>query len=651
MAIVKMNEFTLFAFESQKDKVLEALQGFEAVQFINLQSEKFIEDHKDLDFLKKDAADSECMVYEENLSKIKFALDFLKGYVPQKSGIKALIEEKKVITYDEIKKRMKSCNWQKIYEDLKNSDEKLNSLLNKKAKYQAEINSLSLWEKFDASNKDLKALKLSSYFLGSMPKQYEEEFNKEFNKEVPDGYLEIFNRDNQNIYIFALVLKENEIKGKEIIKKYGYSEFTFNYDEKPKDIIKNYSDEIPRILSEVELMEEEIRKYRDTYEELQIAYDYYNNLKIRDDASDNFLKTDKIIAISGWTTKESDEKLIDLIESVVGNDYYIEFSDADDKEIENVPIKLKNNGFASSFESLVEMYSMPVYSEIDPTPILSVFYFIFFGMMLSDAGYGLIMVIASIIVLSKIKDKEKRKTFKLYFYAGISTIIWGAIYGGWFGDLLPKYFGINIPYLLNPATNITQIFVMSLVFGIIHIFVGLGIKAYILIRDGRLKDAVYDVFTWYITLIGSILLIIGVGGSLGKIMLIAGLVGLLLTQGREAPTLIGKIGGGIYGVYGITGYLGDVVSYSRLLALGLATGFIANALNLIVSLFPKPISYVFAPVLFIGLHLFNLLINALGSYVHAARLQYLEFFGKFYQGGGVKFTPFKTSDKFIRITK
>lgn len=524
-------------------------------------------------------------------------------------------------------------------------------MLNKKAKYQAEINSLSLWEKFDASNKDLKALKLSSYFLGSMPKQYEEEFNKEFNKEVPDGYLEIFNRDNQNIYIFALVLKENEIKGKEIIKKYGYSEFTFNYDEKPKDIIKNYSDEIPRILSEVELMEEEIRKYGDTYEELQIAYDYYNNLKIRDDASDNFLKTDKIIAISGWTTKESDEKLIDLIESVVGNDYYIEFSDADDKEIENVPIKLKNNGFASSFESLVEMYSMPVYSEIDPTPILSVFYFIFFGMMLSDAGYGLIMVIASIIVLSKIKDKEKRKTFKLYFYAGISTIIWGAIYGGWFGDLLPKYFGINIPYLLNPATNITQIFVMSLVFGIIHIFVGLGIKAYILIRDGRLKDAVYDVFTWYITLIGSILLIIGVGGSLGKIMLIAGLVGLLLTQGREAPTLIGKIGGGIYGVYGITGYLGDVVSYSRLLALGLATGFIANALNLIVSLFPKPISYVFAPVLFIGLHLFNLLINALGSYVHAARLQYLEFFGKFYQGGGVKFTPFKTSDKFIRITK
>lgn len=645
-----MNEFTLFAFESQKNKVLETLQGFEAVQFINLQDEKFIEEHKDLGFLKKDSVDSKFTVYEENLSKIKFALDFLKGYIPQKSGVKALLEEKKAISYDEMKKKIEINDWQKIYQVFKNSDEKLNSLVNEKTKYQTEINSLTSWENFDASFKDLKTLRLSSYFLGSMPKQYEEEFNKEFH-EIPSNYLEIFNKDNQNIYIFALVLKENENETKEMMKNYGYSELPLNYDGKPKDIIKNYMDKIPEILSEIEKIEEDIRKCENAYEELQIAYDYFNNLIIRDNASNNFLKTEKVIAISGWTIKESNEKLKELIESVSGKDFYIEFSDIDDKEIENVPIKLKNNGFASSFESLVEMYSMPVYSEIDPTPILSVFYFVFFGMMLSDAGYGLIMVIASVIVLSKIKDKEKRKTYKLFFYAGISTIIWGAIYGGWFGDLLPKYFGIKIPYLLDPATNITQIFIISLVFGIIHIFVGLGIKAYILIRDGKFKDAVYDVFTWYITLIGSILLIIGVGGSLGKIMLIVGLMGLLLTQGREAPTLIGKIGGGIYGVYGITGYLGDVVSYSRLLALGLATGFIANALNLIVSLFPKPISYVFAPVLFIGLHLFNLLINALGSYVHAARLQYLEFFGKFYQGGGVKFTPYKPSDKFIRITK
>jgi len=651
VAIVKMNEFTLFAFESQKNRVLETLQGFEAVQFINLQDDKFIEEHEDLDFLRKDSVDSKYAEYEENLLKLKFTLDFLKSYLPPKSGIKSFLEEKKVISYNEINQKMKNNRWKQIYEVLKKDDEILNSLMNEKTKYETEINSLKSWEKFDASFKDLKELKLTSYFLGNISKQYEEEFQEEFQSKVPNSYLEIFNKDNQDIYICALVLKEYENNAKEIMKTYGFSALTLNYDGKPTDIINDYVNKIPKILSEKEEIEKEIKNYENDYEELQLAYEYFNNLIIRDKASNNFLKTEKIITILGWTTKDSNEKLKELIETCIGKDYYIEFSDVEEKEIENVPIKLKNNGFVSAFESLVEMYSLPVYSEIDPTPILSVFYFIFFGMMLSDAGYGLIIVIASVFALSKIKDKEKRKTFKLYFYAGISTMIWGAIYGGWFGDLLPKYFGIKIPYLLDPTTNITQIFIMSLVFGIIHIFVGLGIKAYLLIRVGKFKDAVYDVFTWYITLIGSILLIVGVGGSLGKIMLAVGLIGLLLTQGRESQTIIGKIGGGIYGVYGITGYLGDVVSYSRLLALGLATGFIANALNLIVSLFPRPIIYIVAPVLFIGLHLFNLLINALGSYVHAARLQYLEFFGKFYQGGGVKFTPFKLADKFIRITK
>ncbi len=146
-------------------------------------------------------------------------------------------------------------------------------------------------------------------------------------------------------------------------------------------------------------------------------------------------------------------------------------------------------------------------------------------------------------------------------------------------------------------------------------------------------------------------MLLSIGGVLGKVLLFGGLIALLLTQGRASESIGGKIGGGVYGVYGITGYLGDIVSYSRLLALGLATGFIANALNLIVNLIPSPFSYIISPILFIGLHLFNLLINALGSYVHAARLQYLEFFSKFYEGGGRKFTPFKLSDIFIKITK
>ncbi|WP_102400524.1 V-type ATP synthase subunit I [Haloimpatiens massiliensis] len=650
MAIVKMNKFTLLTFESQKEKLLEALQNFEGVQFINLQEEQTIEEVEEFKELRRDEVDSKCAEYEENLSKLKFALDFLQGYIPQKSGLKAFLQDKKELSYSGLNSIMEKNSWKETYSNLKEREVKLNTLNNERTKYETEISSLELWRNFDAPFKYLKEFKKTSYFLGSLAKQYEQELTSKFQDEIKYGHLEILNSQSQDIYVFAIVHESETHKAEELLKNYGFSYLALNYEEEPKVLIENYSAKIMEINHEEEIITEEIKKFGNKIEDLQLAYEYYNNLVIRNYASNNFLKTKKIVTICGWNTLDNNSELENTIKKVVGQDYYLEFSQISEEETEKVPIKLKNGGFSSAFESLVEMYSLPLYSEVDPTPILSVFYFIFFGMMLSDAGYGLIMVLASLFAISKVKDPERRKSFKLFFFAGISTMIWGAIYGGWFGDLL-NYFGIKPPMLIDPTKDISQIFILSLAFGVIHVFVGLGIKAYILIRAGKLKDAICDVLTWYLTLIGAILMLVGIGGSLGKWMLIAGLVGLLLTQGRTAPTLGGKIGGGLYGVYGVTGYLGDIVSYSRLLALGLATGFIANALNLIVSLFPVPIKYVLSPILFVGLHLFNLVINALGAYVHAARLQYLEFFGKFYEGGGRKFTPFKLSEEYIKITK
>lgn len=650
MAIVKMNKFTLLTFESQKEKLLEALQNFEGVQFINLQEEQAIEEVEEFKELRRDEVDSKCAEYEENLSKLKFALDFLQGYIPQESGLKAFLQDKKELSYSGLNSIMEKNSWKETYSSLKEKEVKLNTLNNERTKYETEIKSLELWKNFDAPFKYLKEFKKTSYFLGSLAKQYEQELTSKFQDEIKYGHLEILNSQSQDIYIFAIVHESETNKAEELLKNYGFSYLALNYEEEPKVLIENYSAKIMEINHEEEIITEEIKKFNNKIEELQLAYEYYNNLVIRNYASNNFLKTKKIVTICGWNTLENNSELENTIKKVVGQDYYLDFSQITEEETEKVPIKLKNGGFSSAFESLVEMYSLPLYSEVDPTPILSVFYFIFFGMMLSDAGYGLIMVLASLFAISKVKDPERRKTFKLFFFAGISTMIWGTIYGGWFGDLL-NYFGVNPPMLIDPTKDISQIFILSLAFGVVHVFVGLGIKAYMLIRAGKLKDAIYDVLTWYLTLIGAILMLVGIGGSLGKWLLIAGLVGLLLTQGRTSPSLGGKIGGGLYGVYGVTGYLGDIVSYSRLLALGLATGFIANALNLIVSLFPVPIKYVLSPILFVGLHLFNLVINALGSYVHAARLQYLEFFGKFYEGGGKKFTPFKLSEEYIKITK
>lgn len=337
-----------------------------------------------------------------------------------------------------------------------------------------------------------------------------------------------------------------------------------------------------------------------------------------------------------------------IVKKISKNSYYLTFENSLE---EDVPIKLENNSFVEPFESITEMYSLPQYTEIDPTPIMSIFYFIFFGMMLSDAGYGLTMVIGTLIALNIFKlDKGMKNFMKLFLYLGISTTIWGAIYGGWFGDAPAQFVGKVAPDILSPSTQIMAVLGLAVVFGVIHIFVGLGIKAYVLFKKGKVIDAIYDVGLWYISLIGIFLMIAGIAGSIGKIMIILGFGGLILTQGRDADTFIGKLGGGLYGLYGITGYIGDIVSYSRLLALGLATGFIANAFNLMINLIPAPIKYFVGPIIFVCGHLFNLGVNALGAYVHSSRLQYLEFFNKFYEGGGKVFTPFKAVSKFMVVS-
>ncbi|QAA34065.1 V-type ATP synthase subunit I [Clostridium manihotivorum] len=648
MAIVKMNKFTLLSIKSDKDKLLSALQKLQKVQFINLQAEEKLEDDISNKSLLKYNVGEEYEGYEQCLSKITFSLDFINKFFPEKKPLLSMLQDKKEITINELEAIVKACDWHEVYEELKAKEISLSDLDNKINSLKGEIGEMESWVSLDVAPSSFKQLKASKAILGTISKQYESNALKELEEKLNYSYVEVLQRTNQDLYI--LVITHNcEIElTEEILKNYGFTSFTSDIKNTPKEYIENNLRQIEEIRAEEKDIIAAVAELQDKREELLFAYEYYNNLITKLRAANNFLKTRNVIAISGWNPVDANDELKRAIEEAIGADYYIEFEQIREEEVEQVPIKLKNNKFGASFEGVIEMYSMPTYSEVDPTPILSIFYFLFFGMMLSDAGYGLIIVAAASFALYRVKDEEKRKSYKMFLLAGLSTVIWGAIYGGWFGDL-PSYFGIVPPKLLDSTGDITTIFIMSLGFGIVHIFIGLGIKAYMLIKAGDIKAAIYDVLTWYITLVGILLAILGIGGKLGLIMIVVGLIGLLLTQGRSAPTVAGKIGWGVYGVYGITSYLGDIVSYSRLLALGLATGFIANALNLIISLIPSPYKYVLAPFLFVGLHTFNLLVNALGSYVHAARLQYLEFFNKFYEGGGKKFTPYSFSNKYIKI--
>ncbi|KJU72639.1 V-type ATP synthase subunit I [Clostridium baratii] len=645
MAIVKMNKFTLLAFESKKDILLEKLQGFSEVEFINLQNEDYLEDHEELKELMKDSVDSKYARSEEDLSKVRFTLEFLKKYVPQKSGLKAMREGKRALTLEELKAEVEKSAWEELYEKVKEKDVHLANLDNEKTKLEGEIDSLKPLEGLDVSFEELNSMN-TPYFLGSVAKQYEDELVSGLSK----GYIEIISRDNQDVYFLALANKEDKEEIEEVLRGFGFSAFKTERTETPIKVIHTNMDRIEKIEGEKFLIKEELSALDEEVKYLELAYEYYHNEYTRTLVNTNFLKTDKVSLIQGWIAYSDNDELTRIVKDTLGEDYYLSFAEVKDEEIDDVPIRLKNNDLNKSFENITEMYSLPRYNEIDPTPLLAPFFLIFFGMMVADAGYGLLILIGSIVALKVFNLDDSQKQFaKFFMYLSIPTIIFGFIYGSFFGDFI----NLDGVKLIDPSKDVNTILVASIVFGVIQIFFGLGIKAYVLIRDGRPLDALYDVGSWVLTLVSIGVFAMGSGSlaTIGKYGMIVGMIAIVLTQGRHMKSVGGKLGQGLYALYGITGYVGDLVSYTRLMALGLAGGSIAGALNLIIGMFPTVALIILGPVIFILAHIFNLGLSLLGGYVHTCRLEYVEYFSKFYEGGGRPFEPFKTLDKFIKIKK
>lgn len=650
MAIVKMNKFTLLTFESKKQKLLREIQGLSNVEFINLQDDEFLEKYEELKSLAKDDIDLEYSKYEENLSKAKFALEFLKKYVPKKSGLKSLQEEKLTLTLDELDEKVKASKWEESYNKAKEKEAELANLDSNITKLQAEIDTLIPWQDLDVAFSEIKDLKNTSYFLGTIAKSYEDTLLEE----LSNAYVEIISRSSNDINLLILSNKEDSENVSEVLRGVGFSAFKTEHKDVPMKLILEFKHQIEELQSKKFFIEEEIASFEEDLKKLELAYDYFVSKVERVKVSTNFLKTKNICAIQGWIAQEDNEELKSICSNTLKNDYYIEFEDVKEDEIDDVPIKLKNGELVSAFESVTGMYSYPKYNQIDPTPLLAPFYLIFFGMMVADVGYGLLVLIGAALALKFLKLDEGKKDFaKFFLYLSFPTIFFGAIYGSFFGDI------ITLPtQIIDTNKDVMTIVILSLALGVIQIFFGLFIKVYSLIRIGKAKDALLDPGSWIITLlsIGGIAAVkfLKLPNILGNIFIGTAIIGAILIViggGREEKSTGAKIGQGLYSLYGITGYVGDLVSYTRLMALGLAGSSIAGALNLLIHTLPGVAAIVIGPILFVLFHIFNLGLSLLGAYVHTARLQYVEYFGKFYEGGGRPFKAFKVSEKYIKIKR
>ena len=636
MAIVKMKKFKLFALEKDRKSLLKELQKFSYVHFVKTKEED--------ESLKEIELNQDMTIIKEKSQKVKWMLNYFSKLFPKET--KKEIDESSIkeTLFVLVEQQASKYDFSNDYENLANISGEMDSNKEEIANLEIYRKELSKWLNIKESLGNLKAFKTAKFFLGTVAKKNFEPLKDKL-RNFEHTYIEEISDESSQINIMLLTSNTEEKELKNELKTYSFTETNFDFDtsfNEEYEKIKNREEELKKAN---EKLKEKVEKLLKLIPKLLIQKEYLDNALMRETVVSNFKATDTVNVIEGYIPLDMEEELKKIVNKNSNKSNYLEITEVD-KDDEEVPILLKNSGITGLFASITQMYALPKYNEIDPTAILSIFYWIFFGMMVADFAYGLILFILSGLALMIGKfDENKRKFLKFFFALSFSTMIWGLLYGSAFGDL------IKLPtQVLDSSKDFMSIFILSIIFGAIHLVIALGIKAYILIKNGHFMDVIYDVFLWYLTLTSLIILLLA--GRFGlseftKNIFIAcaviGMLGIVVFGARDAKTLVGRIGGGLYSLYGITSYIGDFVSYLRLMALGLAGGFIASAINIIVKMLVSKgiLGIILGVVVFTLGQSFNIFLSFLSSYVHTSRLTYVEFFSKFYEGGGKAFKKFR----------
>ena len=650
MAIVEMRKLSVYATKKHRKAVLEFLQSLGAMEIDTPESQDVT--------LKKMDTSTQRVRFQKVADEFDHVIDLLKKYDTE-SKSKLLNLENTQITRAE---------YDQVVKDARSYYSKVNDILGiEKSIYESQatitrkenkIQTLSPWSKLDIPLNSEKT-KRTKIFIGT------------FQEPVPVT-CEILYDENQITNVCVIATNRIADKVEENMRSVGFSKLPFLSHRVPVNAIKKRQDDIVQEKDKIKKAEEELKTFVQYIPKFRIAADYYRTRSEKYRILGDLPQSNKVFFIQGWVEAARAENIAKVLEEKFDAVVDIE------KDDEAAPIKLKNNHFSEASEGVLESYGLPTHGRVDPTFVMSLFYVFFFGMMLSDAGYGIIMAIACAIVLKKYPRMASgtNKMLRLFFWCGISTTFWGFMFGGFFGDAIdviahtffgvPETTAVLKPLWFAPLENPMRLLIWCMLFGMIHLYAGLGMKGYEYLKNKDVVGFISDVVAWYLFLTGLVLMLLPTDifasiaqmqfnfpawlVTLSKVITIVGMVTIILMSGRANKNWGLRIALGAYDIYGVTSWLSDVLSYSRLLALGLATGVIASVINSMAIMQGKTVIgvIVFILVFLVG-HTLNIAINLLGAYVHTNRLQYVEFFGKFYDAGGEPFRPFKSNNKYIEI--
>ena len=652
---MKMESVRIVALREDRKRLLEHLQDSALIQVKK-------RDRSENGFSKVDMT-SQMQVFERNVSLTETSLKILDEYVREKKGLLDSFKGRREIDPDEIGviasnagEVMTVCN------RIISLNKKLTDNAAEKVRINTTLAQLEAWKNLDIplNTQDTKS---TAVFIGSLPSAYTEASLKErIAEENPKLEFEselVFSQNNITCFVLFAPISQKTM-AEDVLRTLGFSKPMSPTSHTPKQKAERLNKQLIKIEAENDECIKEIISLADRREEIKTTQDYFRIRADKYNVINELDHTRHVFVINGYIPEEDSEKLRALCERVAT--CYVEFADAGD----DAPVKLKNNRFSKPAQNILTMYAAPSKGDIDPTPILAFFFYFFFGMMFSDAGYGFLMVVVIGIVLKIFKpDERMRNNLKLFQYCGVSTMIWGLIFGSIFGDApaaLYNYFtGANVKMTeilpwptLDPQKDALMLMIISIAFGLVHILVGMGCQFYICFKEKDYKVAFFDTGLWMLMLTGFAVLGVGMATTQTVMMIGAGIaivsaVGLVLTQGRDKKGF-GKVIGGLASLYDVTSYISDLLSYSRLLALGLTTGVMAQVFNMLSTMFGRSVvGLIFMIVIMLVGHAINIGLNALGSYVHTMRLQYVEMFSKFYEGGGEEFEPFSLNSKYIKI--
>lgn len=476
--------------------------------------------------------------------------------------------------------------------------------------------------------------------------------------EGPAVYVEEIVKDGTNIGLFLLFHRSLEAEVLRVIGENQAAIVDLGEENKtPGELLGDLAREKKRLLEERERLRREIAIIVKKRPLLQALHDEKSNQLDRVRLAGELPCSEKTFLLDGWVMAKDLSRLTRALHDI---DPAIYLESRDPGPDEDVPVDFANHPLIRPFEVVVQVYGYPKYGDIDPTPALAPFFFVFFGITMADVGYGLFLSVLCWHLLRTVKMAGMgKKLFQMLFLGGLSSLVFGLLMSGFFGDL------IKIPPLwFNPTLDPNRLLVVSLVLGLIQLYVGIFIKAYIRIKDGRPGEALREEGLW-LFFITSIILVLA-GGHLGlgayqsvfsNLVFIAALLvifGKTLGEGSLRERIL-RLPGGVFSLYNAISFFSDLLSYSRLLALGLSSAIIGQVVNFFVRMFNpginNPVGLLAGLLIFAGGHLLNLLLATLGAYVHASRLQYIEFFNKFYEAGGRPFKPLREKYSYVELDK